>query len=776
MQLNHKEDIQRLIVVGKRPDGVSLDLTEQAGYSFGTDGIATRSGDTLTPAADGETTLTVTYGETAIEVPVTVRNAGTTPRVSYLHDVQPVLMKAGCNTGACHGAARGKNGFELSLFGYDAKKDHIRLTREAMGRRLNTGVPEESLVLLKPLGLVDHEGGSVIDEDSMEYEILERWIAEGAQPDPADPPKLTGIELLPPAAVLSNKDVTQRFVVQATYSDGTSRDVTDLAILSSSDDKTVAMGHGGVASAMDPGEAYIMARFGSFAVVSQVITLSEEMQLHWPEDATPANYIDEAIFEKLRALRVPPAEKCSDSEFIRRVYLDIVGTLPSTEETRTFLADEDPEKRAKLIDRLLERPEFAELWAMKWADLLRVQTVVNLVDRKALHRYNDWLRHAITNNKPIDQLTRELLTAEGGSFASPATNFFIAESDTLLMAENVAQVFLGIQLKCAQCHNHPFERWTMEDYYSFAAFFTQIGQKKSNDPRESIIYDKSSGEINNPKSGQPEPPKFLGGPEPDLKGTSRREAVAEWITSPENPWFAKTIVNRVWAHFLGAGITEPPDDVRVTNPPSHPELLTELEGRLREQSYDLKTLVRDICNTHTYQMSVYPRDAEMANARNFSHASVRRLDAEQLLDAISQVTQTKVKFPNLPLGSRAIEVADGPSGNEFLSLFGRPNRNSVCACERRTEPTLSQVLHLINGGTVQQALAAGDGTVSQLAGTEAEPGALVEEMYLAAYCRLPEEVEKQNLAEYIASSEDKRAALEDVMWTILNSKEFITQH
>jgi len=777
IRIERQDDVQRIIIMTEREDGVTLDLTTTAAFRFDPEGIARRDElGQIHAVADGQTTLYVKQGEQEIAVPITVSNAAVTPPISFLNDVQPALMKAGCNTGSCHGSARGKNGFQLSLFGYDPPNDYNRLTREIRGRRLNTGAPDESLMLLKPMGKVIHEGGTVIEEGTLPYDMLFRWIEEGAQNDPPDPPKLTGVEILPKAVVFDGDGTQQPFVVRATYSDGTDRDVTDLSVLSSSDNLVVTMNDEGVATAKGRGEAYLMARFGSFAVVSQVITLPAGLKMEWP-GVTPYNYIDDLIFTKLRKLRIPPAELCNDEIFVRRVYLDVLGVLPTVEETRTFFDSPSENKRAELVDQLLQRPEFAEVWSLKWADLLRMRSTANVLDRKALHRYNDWLRHAISTNMPLDELVTELLTSQGGNFASPAVNFYVAERNTLKMSENVAQVFMGIQVMCAQCHNHPFERWTMEDYYSFAAFFAQVGQKGSDDPRERIIFDKRGGEVKNAKNGQVMAPKFLGGATPDVKGKDRRAVLAEWLTSPENPWFSQTLVNRAWQHFFGKGITDPPDDVRVTNPPSHPDLLDEMARRLTEQKYDLRTLVRDICTSYTYQMASQSRDTTIKDDRNFSHALVRRLPAEQLLDAISQVTQTKVKFPNLPLGARAAAVADGPSGNRFLSLFGRPVRDTVCVCERRGEPTLAQALHLINGGTVQTALKAGDGRVGRLAGAEAfAPDPIIDEIWLAAFSRPPTDNERGEMATYLTAAEDKRAALEDVMWSVVNSKEFIFNH
>jgi hypothetical protein len=775
IHLTHARDVQAVVLVFTRDDGITEEVTGLPSASFQPEGIASWSAEQrLAPLADGETTLTLSYSGNAVTLPVKVSHAAITPPVSFRNDVQPVLMRAGCNAGSCHGSAQGKNGFRLTLFGYNPDVDYLTLTRHARGRRLDAATPEESLMLLKPLGTVDHEGGTRFAHDSPLYGTLAEWIEQGAQQDPPDLRQLTGVEILPKNCVLDGEGATQRFIVRATYSDGVQRDVTGLALLSSSDDSTLSIDERGQARAGNRGEVYILARFGSFAVVAQAIVLPKGLTLQWP-GCEPANFIDSRIFEKLKKLRIPPAALCSDEVFVRRVYLDILGVLPTVAETQSFLADPEPGKRAKLIDTLLVRPEFPELWAMKWADLLRVRSS-NTLDPKAMHRYNDWLRGSIASGKPIHVMAKELITAQGGTFASPAANFYVVETDPALIAENVAQVFLGIQIKCAQCHNHPFERWTMDDYYGFAAFFSQVGRKASSDPRESIIFDRRSGEVSNLRDGLVMAPKLLDGAVPDVTVKDRRMALAEWLASPENPWFAKNIANRVWAHFFGRGIIEPPDDVRVTNPPTHPDLLEELASRLVASQYDLRSMVRDICNSHTYQMSTTPADPNILDERNFSHSLIRRLPAEQLLDAMSQVAETKFKFPNLPLGARAAQVADGNSGDYFLGLFGRPIRDTVCTCERKNEPTLAQTLHLINGNTIQTALQAASGRVTRLAAPEASTRQSCEELYLAAFSRPPQEAEFQALEQFVASSQSRQSAFEDILWSVLNSKEFIFNH
>jgi len=776
VRLDNAHDVQRLIAMLERPDGVTVDVTGEVTLSFGAENIASWGEDQrLYAAGDGETAITVTHGEMSVQVPLTVVNAGATPETTFLNDVLPVLMRAGCNTGGCHGSADGKNGFRLSLFGFDPDYDYISLTRESRSRRINAALPEESLMLTKPLGKVDHEGGSVIQPGDGLYEPMLNWIREGTPPDPEGLPKLTNIHIYPPEAVLEGEGTQQRFSVIADYDDGSTRDVTDSAVLSSSDELTLMIDGAGVSTAGAKGEVYIMARYGTFAVVSKAIIIPQDLNVEWPE-ASELNYIDTFVFDKLKKLRIPPAERCDDGTFVRRAFVDILGSIPTEAETQAFLADEDPDKRKKLVDTLLERPEFTDVWAMKWAEALRVAEIPNVLDRKGMHRYNDWIRQAITNNTPMDQLVRELLSAEGGNFTNPAANYFVIERDPLFMAENVAQVFLGIQMGCAQCHNHPFERWTMDDYYSFAAFFAQVGRKTSSDPRETVIFNRGGGEVKHLNTGENMAPKFLGGEVPDVQGKDRRAVLADWITSPENPWFAKNLANRVWEHFLGAGIVDPPDDVRVTNPPTNPQLLEELGRKMVEYNYDLRRLVRDICTSYTYQMSTRPRDPNNHDARNFSHAQVRRLTSEQMLDAIVKVTGNDVKFQNLPAGARASQVAGGESGVYFLKVFGRPLRETVCSCERRGEPNLAQSLHLINGDTIDNAIKGEGGLLDSLLAAETPHDQIIDRLYVAAVSRVPTEEEKTALNAYVEAAENKREALEDVFWSMLNAKEFIFQH
>ncbi|MEX1223649.1 MAG: DUF1549 and DUF1553 domain-containing protein, partial [Pirellulales bacterium] len=430
---------------------------------------------------------------------------------------------------------------------------------------------------------------------------------------------------------------------------------------------------------------------------SQVIVLPADLEYTPPP--MEGNYIDQMVLAKLNKLRVEPSDLCTDEEFLRRVTIDITGQMPTFEEYHQFMADGSADKRAKVIDRLLDRKEFAEIWAMKWADLLMIRSGgARNMSQKSVFLYANWVTDQVSNNVPLDEMVRTLVASSGGTFSSPESNFYEVERETLKTSENVAQIFMGIRTQCAQCHNHPFDRWTMDDYYSFASFFSQVGRKQGEDYRESIIFNRNGGEVNHPVANKPLPPKFLGGEQPEIApGEDRRKVVAEWLTSPENPFFATSVANRVWAHFFGIGIVEPVDDIRVSNPPSNPELLEELSKKLVEYEYDFKALVRDICNSRAYQRSAVAKPGNEHDTRNFARANVRRVPAEMLLDCIAQVTGSPDKFRGLPLGSRAVQIADGATRNYFLTTFGSSERLTACACDVKTEPTLSQALHMLNG-------------------------------------------------------------------------------
>lgn len=773
VQLNTSRDRQQFIVMATRADGVTLEVTAHAQAALAHPNLAKLDGHTLYPMADGETTLTVQFDGQQVVVPVSVKDAAVDRPISFKLDVMPVFMRSGCNTGSCHGAARGKDGFMLSLFGYDPDGDHHRITREISTRRINLALPAESLLLEKNDGSVPHTGGKRFGRDSEYYATILRWLEAGAPKDAGEVPTCVSVELYPQQAVLEGQGATQQMTVRAKYSDGTDRDVTNLAVFLSNNDNSAAISADGLVTAGARGEAFVMARFSTHTVGSQVLVLPKDLKYTQPTEQ-PRNYIDELVSAKLHKLRILPSEICSDEAFLRRVTLDITGLLPTVEEYSVFIADKDPNKRAALIDRLLERKEFSEIWAMKWAELLLIRTT-NQVSSKSTYLYSSWLIDQISRDVPLNVMIQELLSANGGTFKNPATNFYQVERDTLKTSENVAQLFMGMRIQCTQCHNHPFDRWTMDDYYSFANFFAQIGRKGGEDYRETIVFNSGGGDVRHPVGGRVLPPKFLGGAVADVAGKDRRVVLAKWLASPDNPYFATSVANRVWDHFFGIGIVEPVDDVRVSNPPSNPELYETLGAKFTEYNYNFKRMVRDICNSHAYQRSTARNESNQEDELNFAHGRVRRIKAESLLDCVTQITSTKDKFQGLPLGARAVQIADGNTSNYFLTTFGRSKRETVCACEATTDPTLSQALHMLNGDTVEGKLRSG-GLVKTLLAEGRTPEQVIEAIYARAFTRKPTADELTKLASLLTEEPDKNKALDDIFWAVLNSREFVFNH
>jgi len=773
IRLTNDRDRQSLLVQAVYADGITRDVTDEVQLVVEPTELARREGRMLYPAADGEGSLQVQFGELQETVAISVAGSQHHPPISFKLDVMPVFMKSGCNTGSCHGASRGKDGFRLSLFGFDPDGDYHRLTREISLRRINLAAPEESLMLNKATGAVTHTGGKRFESDSEYYATLLEWLQARAPADEGEVPTVTSLKLSPPDAVLEGEGNQHHVTVRALYSDGSDRDVTSLAYFLSNNENSAVIDQEGVVTAGKRGEAFIMARFDTHTVGSQFIVMPADAEFAW-QDIPENNYVDTLLYEKFRKLRIQPSDVCTDEEFLRRATLDIAGVLPSPEEFSEFMQSEDPNKRAQLVDRLLDRKEFVELWVMKWAELLQIRSSQQ-VSYKSTLLYFNWLQERISSNVPIDKMVHELLTSSGGTFANPPTNYYETERDVLKTSENVAQVFMGMRIQCAQCHNHPFDRWTMDDYYSFAAFFARVGRKNAEDPRERIVFSQDGGDVNHPVGGRVMAPKFLGGDTPDLEGQDRRESVASWLVSPDNPYFARNLANIVWAHFFGRGIVHEVDDVRVSNPPVSVELLDELASRMISYGYDFKQFVRDVCNSRIYQLSTQTNPTNEGDLTNFSHAALRRIRAEVLLDAITQVTDTKDKFRGLPLGARAVQIADGNTATYFLTTFGRATRQTVCSCEVKAEPNLSQALHLLNGETIQQKVQAGN-----LVGKRLEEGKtpheILDEIYQRCVCRHPTEAEFSKLDEWLAETDDPKLLLEDSFWAMLNSREFIFNH
>ena len=593
----------------------------------------------VAPVADGTATLSIEYAGLKASVPVKVARGTQAEALRFRDDVMAVFSRVGCNSGKCHGAASGKDGFRLSLFGYDPEGDYRRITREAGGRRVNLAHPDESLLLTKALGKVPHTGGGRVKEGSENHQILKRWLEAGAKKDPADVARPERIEVFPKEAVFERKGGTQRMVVRAYYSDGTDRDVTRFSVFIGNNDASASVTEDGLIQATGPGEAFILARFDQFTEGVPVIVRPGTA---FTAPKVPAfNYIDTLVQKKLDKLHILPSEVCNDEVFVRRVFIDLIGLVPTPAEREAFLADRDPKKREKLVDTLLERKDFRDMWVMKWAELLQVRTI-NGISAKGLKLYDGWLRDRIRKGATVDQVLQDVLPAIGGTFENPAANYYQTETDPNLLAENIAQVFLGTRIQCAQCHNHPFDRWTMDDYYGFAAFFAQVGFKNAADPRELTVYNLGTGSVKHPVGEREVDPQFLGGNRPTLKkGEDRRAALAKWLASTENKAFARNLANITWSQFFGKGIVDPVDDMRISNPPSNPELLDELGQRLASYRYDVKKLVRDIVLSRTYQLSTAKNASNALDDRNFARQTVRRMRAEVLLDSINRITEVE---------------------------------------------------------------------------------------------------------------------------------------
>ena len=768
---------QSIVCKFTQPNGITRDLTGAAQLSITDPKIARLEGHTVKPLADGKTTIVVTTANGQETIPLTVKDAKVDPPVSFKLDVMPVFMRSGCNVGGCHGAARGKDGFRLSLFGFDADGDYYRVTRQEAVRRINLALPRESLLLTKTTGAVPHTGGKKFEPDSVYYNTILRWLEAGAPIDPVDVAKPVSMELLPRQLVLE-EGTKQQLIARATYSDGTQRDVTHLVVFLTNNENSAVVTADGLVTAGKRGEAFVMARFATFTIGTQAIIIPRGVKYAWPNPPVN-NYIDTLVDAKLQKMRELPSPLCSDEVFLRRAFIDIIGMLPTAADHEKFVKSTDAKKRERLVDELLSRKEFVQMWVMKWAELLKIRSDNNqgqsLTTKSAL-RYYEWLDDKISHNVPFDQIVQQLLGSSGGSFKNPETNYYNVERDTLKIAENTAQVFMGMRVQCAQCHNHPFDRWTQDDYYGFADFFAQIARKPGEDPRELIVSNSGGGDVSHPVAGRKVVPKFLGAEMPDTRGKDRREVLAKWIASPENPYFAKNLANMVWAHFLGNGIIEPVDDVRISNPAVNPELLDALGQKFTSYNYDFKRLVRDICTSRTYQLASETNETNASDDRNFSHGAIRRVRAEVMLDMICQATESREKFRGLPLGSRAVEIADGTTTNYFLTTFGRATRETVCSCEVSMAPNLSQALMLINGDTVQGKIANG-GIVRKMLDAKMKPDQIINQLYLRTLNRsaLPEETQK--LMAFVGDKPDLRQkGLEDVLWALLNSQEFMFNH
>jgi hypothetical protein len=791
----HGPESRHALLLEMQLSGPYLGEGEDATFTSSDEQVAVVEDGVVRPIANGTATISATSSQGTAEAHVTVTGMDQPHQWSFREHVLPVLTKVGCNSGACHGALAGKGGFKLSLRGYDPPRDHFMITRHAGGRRVEFGDPGRSLFLAKPSGAVPHKGGLRFETDSPEYRILSEWIASGAPAPAEDDPRALRLEVLPDAVVLASGG-KQRLLVRAHYSDGHIRDVTRWARFESTNAAVATVDESGRTEVIGHGEGAITASFDSHVAVATITSpYPQELADNAFDDFAPRNFIDELVAAELKRLNLPPSPLASDASFIRRAHLDAIGMLPAADEVRAFLADTSPEKRARLIDDLLARPEFVDYWTYKWSDVLLING--RLLRPDAVKAYYAWLRGHVEKNTPWDELARELVTSKGGSTSDGATNFFALHQDPETMSENVSKAFMGLSIGCAKCHNHPLEKWTNDQYYAMANLFARVkakgwgGDPRSGDGKRTLVV-SMRGELVQPRTGKAQPPTPLDGePLTPDDPRDRREYLADWLTSPENPYFARAITNRVWANFLGVGLVEPVDDLRVSNPASNEKLLSAAADYLAEHEFDLKALMRVIMQSATYQRSSEPSPGNVDDQRFYSRYYPRRLMAEVLLDAVSQVTGVPTEFKEIafpgadfqatdfyPEGTRAIELYDSAVRSYFLKTFGRNDREITCECERSNEPSMVQVLHLANGDTLLEKLSAEKSRPAALAASGSPDYRVIEEVYLAALARYPTDAEMKALLDVLAATppDDRQAAIEDLYWSVLSSREFLFQH
>lgn len=759
--------------------------------------VATVDKGVVRAAGDGTTeVVAVRDGQQVARLTVTVRNVGERRHWTFRNHVQSVLAKLGCNSGACHGALAGKGGFRLSLRGYDTERDYYNITTQQLGRRVDLTRPALSLLLTKPTMAVPHKGGKRLQEDSFHYRVLAEWLAAGAPPPSPDDTVLQHLRILPEAVTLQ-KGQQQSMVVQATYSDGRTEDVTHWAKFSSANEAVATVDEDGIATVIGPGEGAITAWFGSRIVIGRITApFSQEVAPSVFALTGRRNFIDDLVMKQLRRLNIKPSARSSDDTFVRRAYLDTIGVLPTAAEVRAFLTDSAPDKRDRLIEELLQRPEFVDYWSYHWSDLLMINGTLLRPD--AVKAFYTWIHDHVAANTPWDQFVREIVTARGNSIENGATNFYALHQAPEDMAENISQAFLGLSIGCAKCHNHPLEKWTNDQYYGFANLFSRVrakgwgGDSRSGDGRRTLVT-VSTGELIQPRTGQPQPPTPLDAqPLPFDSDTDRRVYLADWLTSPDNELFARSITNRVWRVYMGKGLVEQVDDMRASNPASNEELLQQAADFLVDHDYDLKALMRQILQSESYQRSSQTNDANEGDQRYYSRYYPRRLMAEVLLDAVSEVTGvptdfTKIEFPGAdvrdtdfyPRGTRAIQLYDSAVQSYFLQTFGRNQRRITCECERSDEPSMVQVLHISNGNTINGKLSTEDNRLKQLMTTYGENfDALLDELFLLSLARYPRDHEREQMTELWTSTAEaeRRTLLEDITWGILSSREFLFNH
>jgi len=772
LTLEHARDGRRVLVSGQTKDGKWVDVTSWAVLKPSTDGVKVHEDGYIFPEKVGTTKIAVSVEGVSTELPVTVKSVDAPP-VSFVRDVMPIISHAGCNNGTCHGAAKGKNGFKLSLRGYDPEFDYELLIEDISGRRFNRAFPEQSLMLLKPTSEVPHKGGQVVVPDSRDYKLIHQWISEGVASDVGTTQRVERLEVFPDSAELSIPGMKQQLLVIAHYPDGTTRDVTREAKFTSSVSEVGKVTDDGVVTAERRGETAILTRYEGKYSTNGIIVMGDRSGYKWVE--TPEyNYIDTHVHNKLKRLKILPSELSTDEEFIRRIYFDMTGLPPNPEQVRSFLSDKAPskEKRENLIDVLAESPEYVDHWTHKWGDLL--QSNRKFLGERGMWLFKQWIYESIADNRPYDKFVHDLITATGSAYANPAANYFRVSREYTAAVENTTQLFLGVRFSCNKCHDHPFEVWTQNQYYEFGAFFSDVKLKNGRLPGEEVVYASfTPTPVQHPRTLAVVPAAVPFG-ETKKDTADKREALAEWLTSKENPMFAKAGVNRIWSYFMGRGIIDPVDDIRSSNPPSNPELLDALTKDFVDNGFDIKHIMKTIVRSRTYQQSIKTNEWNKEDTINFSHAIARRLTAEQLLDAIGIATGSQPKFQGVPKNLRAVQLPDSKVKDDgFLKLFGRPERESSCECERTTEVSLAHAMNLINGPTVADAIIDPNGRIAKLLKENKEDRMLVEELYLATFARFPQKNEYTIAIEHLGSAESKEEGVQDLMWALINSPAFL---
>jgi hypothetical protein len=782
---------QQLLTTARLTNGALRDLTRLVTYEASPSGVVKVESDGLTiPLADGQATITAktTQGLSA-SIPVRVERFHQPTPINFPNQIVPIFTKNGCNGGGCHGKSAGQNGFRLSLLGFEPEEDYEHLVKEARSRRLFPAAPSRSLLLLKAAATLPHGGGKRLDVDSDDYRLLVRWMAQGMPYGSTNDPTVARIEVLPKQRVMPLQGA-QQLVVLAHYTDGSIQDVTRSALFEPNDkDMAKADDHGHIQLYQQPGDVAVMVRYQG-----KVTTFRATIPLGAPVENLPApkNFIDDLVFKKLQTIGMPASPVCDDATFIRRVSIDIAGRLPTPEETQRFLADREPSKRDKLIDALVDSPDYADYFANKWSALFRNKRNDNNQAR-GTYAFHDWIRDSLLANKPFDQFVREILGASGDIGQNPPVAWYRQVNTTTSQMEDTAQLLLGQRLQCAQCHHHPYEKWSQRDYYSFSAFFSRVGRKPGSQPGEEVIFHKRGlAESTNKKTKQPEKPAGLGSaPVALAPDDDPRFALVDWMTSKNNRYFAKALVNRYWKHFFNRGLVEPEDDMRETNPPTNPELLDALAARFTDSGFDLKELVRTITRSHTYQLSALPNQYNAVDKQNYSRYYPKRLSAEVLFDAVNQVTKSDSKWDGLPAGTRAVCLPDNSfnSSAYFLQVFGRPESASACECERSQDASLAQSLHLLNSKDVQAKISDDKGRAALLTkDSTRDDDDKLREVYRWAYSRDPSSSElataKAHLEKGANKTSDekgnavngKRLAYEDIVWALINTKEFLFNH